>query len=225
MSGILRRAAWWARDYMYAGAWQTRAFFDRSDPHGFSSGVLTPILVLPGVYETWRFLQPLVAELHRRGHPVHVVDSLRRNRRPFGDEAVEVLAHIDRLGLRDIVLVAHSKGGLVGKQTMVLDQEDRIRGMVAVATPFGGSRYADFMLLPTLRAFSPRHRAIMDLAAHADANARIVSVFGEFDPHIPAGSELPGARNVRLDTGGHFRILAHPRVIAEVVALADGTPA
>lgn len=32
---------------------------------------------------------------------------------------------------------------------------------------------------------------------------------------------LPGAKNVELDTGGHFRILAHPRVMAEVAALAE----
>ena len=38
---------------------------------------------------------------------------------------------------------------------------------------------------------------------------------------VPAGSELVGAKNVRLDTGGHFRVLAHPRVMAELAALAE----
>ncbi len=60
----------------------------------------------------------------------------------------------------------------------------------------------------------------MSLARQIAVNKRIVSVFGEFDPHIPEGSELPGAKNVRLDTGGHFRILAHPRVLAELAVLA-----
>jgi hypothetical protein len=46
-------------------------------------------------------------------------------------------------------------------------------------------------------------------------------VYGRFDPHIPEGSELVGAKNVRLETGGHFRILAHPRVLAELAVLAD----
>jgi hypothetical protein len=58
------------------------------------------------------------------------------------------------------------------------------------------------------------------LASDLTANARIVSIFGLFDPHVPEGSELPGAKNVRLETGGHFRILAHPRVLAEVAVLA-----
>lgn len=65
----------------------------------------------------------------------------------------------------------------------------------------------------------PRHATIVGLAGQSGVNARIVSVFGEFDPHIPEGSELPGARNVRLDTGGHFRILADSRILDEIEAL------
>jgi hypothetical protein len=45
-------------------------------------------------------------------------------------------------------------------------------------------------------------------------------VYAGFDPHIPEGSELPGAKNVRLETGGHFRVLAHPQVFAELRTLA-----
>lgn len=51
-------------------------------------------------------------------------------------------------------------------------------------------------------------------------------MYGRFDPHIPEGSDLPGAaKNVRLDTGGHFRVLAHPRVIAELIGLSENAPA
>jgi hypothetical protein len=98
---------------------------------------------------------------------------------------------------------------------------DRVRSMLAIATPFGGSRYARRMPVRTLRAFSPDDPSIRALSAQADVNARIVSVYARFDPHIPEGSELPGAKNVPLDTGGHFRVLAHPRVMAELAALAE----
>ena len=59
------------------------------------------------------------------------------------------------------------------------------------------------------------------LAASADVNTRIVSIFGPFDPHIPEGSELAGARNIVLARGGHFRVLEDPRVIAEVLRAAE----
>lgn len=224
MIRAVQNAVWWAEDYAYAATWQVRAFADRTGSDAFRDGARVPLVLLPGVYETWKFLQPLATALHDRGHPVHVLDALHRNRRPVIETAARVTGYLDEHDLADVVLVAHSKGGLIGKQTMIMAAGRRIRGMVAVATPFGGSRYARMMLAPTLRSFSPRDRTIVALARQHEANARITSVYGRFDPHIPEGSRLPGARNVQLDTGGHFRILAHPRVLAEVARMSEGPP-
>lgn len=221
MTGPFRRLAWWAADYAYALRWQLAAALDRTDPQRYATGPLAPVVVLPGVYETWRFLHPLVRALHERGHPVHVITALQGNRAPVRDGAAIVASELERLDLQHAVLAAHSKGGLIGKQVMLSLAGRRVRGMVAVATPFGGSRYGRFMLGATLRAFSPRDATIVALTASADVNARIVSVYPAFDPHIPEGSELDGAKNVPLATGGHFRVLADPRVIAEVAALAE----
>jgi len=218
----IRALGWWMRDYAYAAWWQLRALGNRTDPSSFRSGTRAPVLVIPGVYESWKFLQPLIVALHERGHPVHVVDPLRHNRRPVAAGAALVAEYLVAHGLRDVVLVAHSMGGLIGKHVMALDPAaERVRGMVAVATPFGGSRYATLMLSPTLRSFSPRNATILALARETAVNSRIVSLYGRFDPHIPGGSELAGARNVVLETGGHFRILAHPRVIAEAATMAE----
>ncbi|MDQ0648308.1 pimeloyl-ACP methyl ester carboxylesterase [Microbacterium natoriense] len=217
----LRNLGWWAADYAYAAVWQVRAFFGRTDAGSFANGDAAPIVVLPGVYETWRFLQPLVEALHDRGHPVHVLEVLAHSRRPITEMATQVTDYLQQHDLRDVILVAHSKGGLAGKQVMLGPAADRVRSMLAIATPFGGSRYARRMPVRTLRAFSPDDPSIRALSTQADVNARIVSVYARFDPHIPEGSELPGAKNVLLDTGGHFRVLAHPRVMAELAALAS----
>ena len=219
----LRTLGWWARDYAYALVWQARAFVSRTDPHDFLSGDRSPIVVLPGVYETWRFLEPLIRRLHDDGHPVHVIDPLGRNDRSVPVAARLVADYLEANGLGDVVLLAHSKGGLVGKYVMSLGGGGaRISGMLAVAAPFAGSRYARLMLLPSLRIFTPDDPTILALSREATVNPRIVSVYGRFDPHIPGGSRLDGAKNVELDTGGHFRILAHPRVFAEAQLLADG---
>ena len=218
--GVLRKAGWWIADYLYAAFWQVRAVVDRTDPAVFASGDAPHIVVLPGVYETWKFLQPLVERMHARGHPIHIVDTLRRNERPVVDIAGAVAEFLERHGLTDVILVAHSKGGLAGKLVMTGPAGERVRSMLAIATPFGGSRYARLMLGRTLRAFSPDDPSIKDIARQLTVNERIVSIYAAFDPHIPEGSELAGAKNVRLETGGHFRILAHPRVLAELAALA-----
>lgn len=220
---VFRTLGWWARDYAYALVWQARAFVSRTDPHDFLSGHRSPIVVLPGVYETWRFLEPLIHRLHEDGHPVHVIDPLGRNDRKVPIAARLVADYLEANGLSEVVLLAHSKGGLVGKYVMSLGGGGaRIAGMLAVAAPFSGSRYAKLMLVPSLRIFVPDDPTILALTREAAVNPRIVSVYGRFDPHIPGGSRLEGAKNVELDTGGHFRILAHPRVFAEARLLADG---
>lgn len=221
LRAVLRDLRWWARDYAYALRAQWRALVGREGADRLSEGEGTPIVLLPGIYETWRFLEPLARALHERGHPVYVVDELGDNRRPIAEQASRVAVLLIARGLDDVVLVAHSKGGLIGKHVMAFHPAgSRVRAMVAVATPFGGSRYSRLMPTPSLRAFASGDATMRALAAAADANARIVSIYGAFDPHIPEGSELAGARNVRLAEGGHFRVLADPRVIAEVVRVA-----
>ena len=208
---VLRNAGSWLLDYRYAVAEQLRGALGRSRPDDFTSGDAAPVLIIPGIYESWHFMRPLIEALHARGHPVHVVTLLQRNRRPVVASAGIVAERLRELDLHGVVIVAHSKGGLIGKYLMTrLDPRARIVRLVAISTPFSGSRYARFLPVPSLRDFAATHPELLALSADERMNARVVSIFGRFDPHIPEGSFLPGAQNVRIDTGGHFRILGHP---------------
>ena len=223
--GLVQNAAWWAADYLYAARAQILALDRRIDADDFRTGHRTPVVVLPGVYEPWRFMLPMIRMLHGDGHPVHVIDPLQNNRRPIAHGAEAVASYLRSQQLERVVIVAHSKGGLLGKHVMAFSAErHRVPSMVAIATPFGGSALARYQLSPTLRSFSPRDATLRKLSAERSVNERIVSVFASFDPHIPEGSELEGARNVKVDTGGHFRILAHPetlRIVRDVVGNND----
>jgi len=217
VGGTLAKGWFWALDYLYVSYWQIRDTLFRADPSEYllADAAKSPILILPGIYETWQFLRPLADRLSEAGHPVHVVTSLGRNAR-----SVVASAPIVADDLRDVTILAHSKGGLIGKYLMLRsDPDGRVARMVAIATPFSGSVYARLMLVPSLRAFSPRDATTLMLAANREVNSRITSIFGSFDPHIPAGCELPGATNIRLDVAGHFRIVADRR-LQDAVALA-----
>ena len=217
----LHNAGSWLLDYGYALLWQARTVLSRTDPARFGTGTAAPVLILPGVYERWPFMRPLIELLHEHGHPVHVVTRLGTNRRPVAESATIVADYLQSQDLHNVVIVAHSKGGLIGKYLMTqLDPGVRITRLIAISTPFSGSRYARYLVMPSLRAFSGTNPHLAALAADVSLNAKVVSIFGRFDPHIPEGSILPEAENVLIDTGGHFRILGHPDTRRQVLAAA-----
>jgi triacylglycerol lipase len=202
----------------YAWAYRLRAKSLRgSDPARLRTGSLRPILLLPGVYETWHFLEPVGEHLNRLGHPVHVVPTFGRNLAPIAAMAELAADYVDELRLQDVAIVAHSKGGLIGKTLMLAENRGaRVTSMVAINTPFGGSDYAHLVPLRTLREFVPTHETIVTLAGNAEVNARITSIYSSWDPIIPNGSVLAGGSNFELPVTGHFRILDRPDLFAAV---------
>ncbi|MEK6311438.1 MULTISPECIES: esterase/lipase family protein [Curtobacterium] len=219
--GLLTRAAWAVRDWLYAARWQVRSL-GPTTADDYLDGDRPPVVVIPGVYETWHFMRPLMDALHDRGHPVHVLPVLRHNVRPVPVSAEEVVAYLEEHDLRDVLLVAHSKGGLIGKYAMAsLDPDHRIDRMVAVSTPFGGSSLARLAPVAHLRVFRAADPVLAAMGRELAVNARITSVYGVFDTLIPEGSELSGATNVRLPVGGHFRILGDPRTREAVLAATE----
>ncbi|MCZ2402185.1 alpha/beta hydrolase [Paenarthrobacter sp. Z7-10] len=209
---MLRQGRTWILDYAYVTYWQIHGFLHRMDPAPYlvpSRSGASPVVVIPGVYETWQLMRPVMDYVHGLGHAVHVVEPLGHNVGSVVDMAALVGSYLSEADLTDVTIIAHSKGGLIGKHVMLsADAGPRVRQMVAVCTPFSGSRYARYALTPVIRAFSPRNPVLLALLANLEVNARITSIYGVFDPQIPGGSYLEGSENVQLDVMGHFRILA-----------------
>lgn len=219
----LRLGWWWLLDYLYAGRRQLLSLARRSIPRSYAKGdaAKPAIVLLPGVYESWHFLEPAAAMLNARGFRVFTVPQLGINNKPVplsaGVAAATLAAlHADH-GVDRCVLLAHSKGGLIGKHVM-LDAASPvdILGLVALCTPFSGSQYARYLPSPTLRHFSPDDAVLVGLAGQTSLNAQVVSIYPEFDPHIPGGSALSGATNIELPVAGHFRTLGTKVALAAV---------
>jgi hypothetical protein len=216
----LRQAHAWLLDYGYAACWQARAVLRPGSEQALLDGAdprAAPVLLIPGIWETWRFLLPVAEQLHRAGHPVHAVSGIGYNRGTVAQMSAVVSGHLAEADLHGVILLAHSKGGLIGKHVMSASPESaRVARMIAVNTPFSGSVYARFAPIRSLRIFSPRDAGLLKLAANLEVNQRIASIYSVFDPHIPGGSHLEGATNIRLGTMGHFRILGDQRLFRAV---------
>jgi hypothetical protein len=217
-------AGWFSRqvstrvvDYGWAYRLRIRRVGRRPDPGALLDGSKTPVLLLPGVYETWHFLEAVGRRMHDLGHPVHVVPGFGRNLRPIATMAQLAIEYLVERDLTDVTIVAHSKGGLIGKTVMISeDAGPRIRSMIAINSPFSGSDYAHLLPLRTLREFVPTHETIVALTRTDEVNHRITSLYSSWDPIIPNGSVLEGATNIELPTSGHFRILDRPDLLAVI---------
>ncbi|MET0480407.1 MAG: hypothetical protein ABWZ69_03530 [Mycetocola sp.] len=226
MSTLLHKVRVWAVDYLDAGVVHAGSTLAWTVPPAFSVGEpgKPTIVLIPGVYERWNFLRPIAERLNAAGYPVSVVHGLGYNRRPIVETSERLARALSRVSANPAgrLIVAHSKGGLVGKHMLVSSSEElHLLGLVAICTPFAGSRYARYVLGQTLRAFIPTHETIVSLGKNSSVNARIVSIFGGFDPHVPDGSVLVGATNVKLPVDGHFRILHRPETLDAVTDAVD----
>jgi triacylglycerol lipase len=205
----------WVVDYLAAARYYAGGLFQGGGVEPTLGGTDRPVLILPGVYEPWTFMLPLIRHLLAKGHSVHVVADLGFNRKRIPKSAAIAQAYLESNGLENVTIVAHSKGGLIAKHMMLHDDPDgRIGKLIAISTPFAGSRRARFFFIRTVRDFLPDDSTVTLLGSGAGVNARITSIYSEWDLHIPETSGLPGATNVPIPIGGHFRVIGHPLVLA-----------
>lgn len=220
----------WLQDYAYVAYWTVRGALSRTSSDSFlqpaPDPARRPILLIPGVYENAHFMQPVAEHLFAAGHPVHVLDKLGYNTGSIPAMAEIVRNYLEESDLHDVVVVAHSKGGLIGKHALAdAGTSSRVARLIAVNSPFSGSRYARLFWIPSVRMFSPRGPVITGLQRQREVNAQISSLYSIFDPHIPETSHLEGAENVVLTTIGHFRPLGRPETLDLISEILHRCPA
>ncbi|MGW2667345.1 esterase/lipase family protein [Streptomyces sp. NPDC001272] len=137
----------------------------------------------------------------------------------------------ERSGQDRVDLVGHSLGGLVGRYYVQrLGGDARVRTLVTLGTPHGGTRVAPFMdAHPLVRQMRPDSPVMAELRAPAPGcRTRCVAFWSAFDALMtPTGTariEHPDldATNVEVTGIGHLALPVHPAVIAAVRRVLDG---
>jgi triacylglycerol lipase len=239
----------WLADYgyMFHGALATVIYREPPKHYlGYTVAGKVPVILVPGILGTWSFMKKLGDRISLKGHPVYIVPELGHNiysipssaktlrsiivhtipkrghippRVVRGARAVRTL--IEKENIKGAVLVAHSKGGLIGKYLLAHHNTDnRVLGMVAIATPFSGSAMAKLIPHDSFKELQADSEVIRDLERHKAANEKIISIIPEYDNHVWAdkGSFLEGAsENIEVSVSGHHKVLFSKAVLKVVL--------
>ncbi|MFY9462258.1 MAG: alpha/beta fold hydrolase [Candidatus Sungiibacteriota bacterium] len=210
---MLKKLWHWTHDYLYALHTQSNAFIYRKPPEHYLGYIVEnkrPVILIPGVYEKWHFLKALADPLSLKGHPIYALEHLGYNTKEVHHSAKLVRELIEEKDLYNVIILAHSKGGLIGKHLLAFDNKDgRVKKMIAIAAPFGGSHIVRFITHKSFREFRPEHETIKKLQEQKGVNHKIISIFGIFDNHVwpTSSSVIEGGKNIQINCHGHHKIL------------------
>lgn len=136
-------------DYVYAIRKQVDSIIFPKPPAHYlnrSANGKNPVILIPGVFEKWNFLKTIADRLSLAGHSIYILNRLGYNTKEISWSAELVHKFIGENNLKDVVIVAHSKGGLIGKYVMVFyNKQEEVKKMIAIAAPFGGSNIVKFV--------------------------------------------------------------------------------
>ena len=211
----MRKIIDWIVDYTHLIKGHGLMFIHHTPPSHYLGHIkegLVPVIILPGIFGRWAFLKPLADHISLLGHPVYIVPKLGNNLGDIPTSSGIVRDLINEKLIQKAVIVAHSKGGLIGKYLLAHDnQGNAVTGEVALATPFSGSAIVKLVPHYSYKELSADSKIIQYLNSHVAVNKKIISIIPQYDNHVwhDKGSFLEGALdNIYVNDRGHHKLLA-----------------
>lgn len=138
----------------------------------------------------------------------------------FAEQVAAKIAAIERAtGAAQVVIVAHSMGGLVARSYLRAYGPAHVRRLVSIGTPYAGSRHAWLMSGPPLAQMRPGSAYLRALET-LDASERavpMVSIWSWHDSMVtPQTSSRLGDADIVLSGIAHNALLGDPQVLAIV---------
>ncbi len=215
----------WIKDYLHLLKEYPLMYFRHEAPRhylSFTKEEKAPVILIPGIVLKWGFMKDLGDKISLIGHPVYIVPKLGNGLTGIPRSARIVRDLIDKNKLKNIIVVAHSKGGLIAKYLLVhFNKDNAVKGAIAISTPFSGSSLAGLIRHKSFKELSPDSKLIKDLNSHTIINTKIVSVYPSFDNHIPEGSVLINAENIKVDVKGHHKMLFDKKAQGIIIEKID----
>lgn len=153
----------------------------------------------------------------------------------FADQVADRIAGIiAATGAAQVVIVAHSMGGLVARAYLRSYGGGRVRRLITIGTPHHGSMHAWMMAGLSLAQMRPKNAWLADLNDNLDSadGVPVASAWSWHDSMVTpqTSSRIDWGENIALTGVAHNALLDDPQVWAAVVAqirraATSGSPA
>lgn len=175
-----------------------------------------PVVLVHGMGLRGLTLWPLALRLRRDGKTAHLftywppgepIETYARQLHDFAEGLRR------KKGYEDFDVVAHSLGGLVARRCMQMYEGDhRIRRLVTLGTPHGGSELWRFSMFPSGRQLRPGGELLLALdEAGLPPGVEAWAIASDFDelviPNACARWEALGVANIAVGNAGHARLV------------------
>lgn len=189
----------------------------RHDPDRIVPG-RTPVVLVHGFYSNAGFWHRMKPGLRAAGWENLFCLNLEPPFAGLDDYAGQLQERIEEVCAASdsgsVVVVAHSMGGLVAR-ACARRAPERIRHLVCLGTPHGGTMLASLVPSETTRQMRSGGEWLRELNTHDVESCAITNLYSEHDnivvPQINAS--LPGAENVPLQGIGHLEMAFSPRLL------------
>ena len=188
-----------------------------------------PVLLIHGYVCNRGFWAPLSGQLAQAG-VVHGAVDLEPVNAGIDDVVPLVARAIGELlaqaGGKQVVIVAHSMGGLVARAYLRRHGGAQVARVITLGTPHHGTALANLAVGSNARQMSrPGGRpnawlAQLDADESPQARALITSIYSQHDNIVAPqdSARLPGARNSAYAGLGHVALASDPRVLRQVLS-------
>lgn len=223
----MKKIPYWIIDYYYLIYGKLLMRIYKNPPRHYLDYVIkgkNPIILIPGISNKWGFLKKLGDSLSLAGHPVYISHLLGPNLLDIPTSAKIIREIIDKNNLKKVIIIGHSKGGLIGKYLLMHSNKDnRINCLIAIAAPFSGSDIVNYLPHKFFKELLPKSKIITEINSNSKVNSKIISIMPIFDNHVWSnkGSHLEGAKNVTIPIKGHHKIVFDKNAIKKTMELIE----
>jgi hypothetical protein len=197
----------------------------RRDPALARDGRI-PVLMIHGYFSNRGYFGPLVRALEARGVGPVYTPNFPAAFTDIETYVRELAPYIERLcegsGQEQVVLVAHSMGGLAARAYLCSHGAKRVRKLITIASPHHGTVHARLGSGANAKQMERASDFIRELCGKEGdqgPGCALTSIYSSHDNLVAPQdtSRLPWARNIVIPGRGHVDILASERLAAIVL--------